>query len=367
MDEGAPSRRGPPCVKDISDLKKQAIKYGRILIGIGISVGLCWFLARGLDWSDVWDNITSASIPLLIVGFLVFMGASVLRAARWQMLFIDPQPSIPRLFIVQHEGLGLGNVMPIRVASEVTQVGVLTMRDKIRLSTVLAAIGMERIVDMLSSMLLIGVGVIFVSELRTFAPLVWSVVIGIAAGMAALQILSSRGRTLSLVRRVRFLAAFSDSLNDLFNERRRLVKAFAASLAYWMLVGLSAWVIARAVRLDDVSPIAATLVILVTISFSTIVPAAPSAIGTFHAAVVYGLGLIDVPEEAAFPFAFIVHLFFFVPAIVIAAIFLPREKISLRRPWTPKSSSTSDAPGGEDEPLAVKSRYEASSTGETPV
>lgn len=349
-------------------MKKQAIKYGRILIGIGVSVGLCWFLARGLDWNDVWDNITSASIPLLVVGFLVFMGASVLRAARWQMLFIDPQPSIPRLFIVQHEGLGLGNVMPVRVASEVTQVGVLTMRDKIRLSTVLAAIGMERIVDMLSSMLLIGVGVIFVSELRMFAPLVWLVVIGIVAGMAALQILSSRGRTLSLVRRVRFIAAFSDSLNDLFNERRRLAKAFAASLAYWVLVGLSAWVIARAVRLDDVSPIAATLVILVTISFSTIVPAAPSAIGTFHAAVVYGLGLISegVAEEA-FPFAFIVHLFFFVPAIVIAAIFLPREKISLRRPWAPKSSSTSDAPGGEDEPLGVKSRHEASSTGETPV
>ena len=349
-------------------MKKQAIKYGRILIGIGVSVGLCWFLARGLDWNDVWDNITSASIPLLVVGFLVFMGASVLRAARWQMLFIDPQPSIPRLFIVQHEGLGLGNVMPVRVASEVTQVGVLTMRDKIRLSTVLAAIGMERIVDMLSSMLLIGVGVIFVSELRTFAPLVWSVVIGIVAGMAALQILSSRGRTLSLGRRVRFIAAFSDSLNDLFNERRRLAKAFAASLAYWVLVGLSAWVIARAVRLDDVSPIAATLVILVTISLSTIVPAAPSAIGTFHAAVVYGLGLISegVAEEA-FPFAFIIHLFFFVPAIVIAAIFLPREKISLRRPWAPKSSSTSDAPGGEDEPLGVKSRHEASSTGETPV
>lgn len=351
-------------------MKKKAIKYGRILIGIGVSVGLCWFLARGLDWNDVWDNITSASIPLLVVGFLVFMGASVLRAARWQMLFIDPQPSIPRLFIVQHEGLGLGNVMPVRVASEVTQVGVLTMRDKIRLSTVLAAIGMERIVDMLSSMLLIGVGVIFVSELRTFAPLVWSVVIGIVAGMAALQILSSRGRTLSLVRRVRFIAAFSDSLNDLFNERRRLAKAFAASLAYWVLVGLSAWVIARAVRLDDVSPIAATLVILVTISLSTIVPAAPSAIGTFHAAVVYGLGLISegvVTEEAALPFAFIIHLFFFVPAIVIAAIFLPREKISLRRPWAPKSSSTSDVPGGEDEPLGVKSRHEASSTGETPV
>lgn len=352
-------------------MKKQAIKYGRILIGIGISVGLCWFLAWGVDdWNVVWDNITSSSIPLLVLGFLVFMGASVLRAARWQMLFIDPQPSIPRLFIVQHEGLGLGNVMPVRVASEVTQVGVLTMRDKIRLSTVLAAIGMERIVDMLSSMLLIGVGVIFVSELRMFAPIVWLVVIGIVAGMAALQILSSRGRTLSLVRRVRFIAAFSDSLNDLFNERRRLAKAFAASLAYWVLVGLSAWVITRAVRLDDVSPIAATLVILVTISFSTIVPAAPSAIGTFHAAVVYGLGLISegvVTEEAALPFAIIIHLFFFVPAIVIAAIFLPREKISIRRPWAPKSSSTSDAPGEEDEPLGVKSRHEASSTGETPV
>lgn len=333
-----------PCVQDRSNLKKIAIKYGRILIGIVVSIGLCWFLARGLDWNDVWNNLTSASIPLLVLGFLVFMGASVLRAARWQMLFIDPQPSIPRLFIVQHEGLGLGNVMPVRVASEVTQVGVLTMRDKIRLSNVLAAIGMERIVDMLSSMLLIGVGVIFVPELSRFAPIVWSIVGGIGVGMVALQIFSSRSKTLGWVRRVRILAAFSDSLNDLLRERKRLVKAFAASLAYWALVGLSAWIIAWAVGLNDVSPIAATLVILVTISFSTIVPAAPSAIGTFHAAVVYGLSLIDVPEESAFPFAFIVHLFFFVPAIVIAAIFLPREKISIRRPSVSEASSTSEAP-----------------------
>ena len=275
------------------------------------------------------DHLARVSLPLLLLALAVFMASGVVRAARWRLLFVEPRPSVARLFIVQHEGLGLSNIMPLRVASELTQIAVLTIKDGLRASTVLAAIGMERAVDFLSSMLIFGIAFMLVPEMRPLAPYVWATIgLGLTL-IAALQVLAWRGESLWLVRRITFLVAFSNALRDLARDRPLLLRAFAASIAYWLMVGVSAWIASEAMGLP-ISPVTATIVIIGTIFFATAVPA-PSGIGTFHFAVVFVLGLMDVVKDDAFPFAVIVHLLFFAPPTVIAAIFLPREGISWKR------------------------------------
>ena len=310
-------------------MKRAALTYGRLAIGIGIGVGLGWFAIRGLDWGLVVDHLARVSPLLLALSLAVFMASGVVRAARWRLLFMEPRPSVARLFIVQHEGLGLSNIMPLRVASELTQIAVLTIKDGLRASTVLAAIGMERAVDFLSSMLIFGIAFMLVPEMRPLAPYVWATIgLGLTL-IAALQVLAWRGESLWLVRRITFLVAFSNALRDLARDRPLLLRAFAASIAYWLMVGVSAWIASEAIGLP-ISPVTATIVIIGTIFFATAVPA-PSGIGTFHFAVVFVLGLMDVVKDDAFPFAVIVHLLFFAPPTVIAAIFLPREGISWKR------------------------------------
>ena len=310
-------------------MKRAALTYGRLAIGIGIGVGLGWFSIRGLDWGLVVDHLARVSPLLLALALAVFMASGVVRAARWRLLFVEPRPSVARLFIVQHEGLGLSNIMPLRVASELTQIAVLTIKDGLRASTVLAAIGMERAVDFLSSMLIFGIAFMLVPEMRPLAPYVWATIgLGLTL-IAALQVLAWRGESLWLVRRITFLVAFSNALRDLARDRPLLLRAFAASIAYWLMVGVSAWIASEAMGLP-ISPVTATIVIIGTIFFATAVPA-PSGIGTFHFAVVFVLGLMDVVKDDAFPFAVIVHLLFFAPPTVIAAIFLPREGISWKR------------------------------------
>ena len=310
-------------------MKRAALTYGRLAIGIGIGVGLGWFSIRGLDWGLVVDHLARVSLPLLLLALAVFMASGVVRAARWRLLFVEPRPSVARLFIVQHEGLGLSNIMPLRVASELTQIAVLTIKDGLRASTVLAAIGMERAVDFLSSMLIFGIAFMLVPEMRPLAPYVWATIgLGLTL-IAALQVLAWRGESLWLVRRITFLVAFSNALRDLAQDKPLLLRAFAASIAYWLMVGVSAWIASEAIGLP-ISPVTATIVIIGTIFFATAVPA-PSGIGTFHFAVVFVLGLMDVVKDDAFPFAVIVHLLFFGPPTVIAAIFLPREGISWKR------------------------------------
>ena len=292
-------------------------------------MGLGWFAIRGLDWGLVVDHLARVSPLMLTLSLAVFMGSGVLRAARWRMLFPLPKPTVQRLFIVQHEGLGLSNIMPLRVASEVTQIAVLTIRDGLRASTVLAAIGMERAVDFLSSMLIFGIAFMLVPEMRPLAPYVWgTIALGLTL-IGLLQMLAWRGESLWLIRRITFVIAFSNALRDLAKDWKLLLRVYAVSLAYWLMVGVSAWIASDAIGLP-ISPLTATLVIIGTIFFSTAVPA-PSGIGTFHFAVVSVLGYIDVAKDDAFPFAVIVHLLFFVPPTIVAAIFLPREGISWKR------------------------------------
>ena len=276
---------------------------------------------------------------MLILSLAVFMGSGVLRAARWRMLFPQPKPTVQRLFIVQHEGLGLSNIMPLRVASEVTQIAVLTIKDGLKASTVLAAIGMERAVDFLSSMLIFGVAFMLVPEMRPLAPYVWGTIAIRLTLVGALQILAWRGESLWLIRRITFVVAFSNALRALAMDWKLLLKVYAVSLAYWLMVGVSAWIASDAIGLP-ISALTATLVIIGTIFFSTAVPA-PSGIGTFHFAVVFVLGLIDVAKDDAFPFAVIVHLLFFIPPTIVAAIFLPREGISWKRSRSERDSEPS--------------------------
>ena len=314
-------------------MKNRTLKTTRVFIAVGLSVGLGWITVRGVDWGLAIDNLSDASLPLLTVALFIFMAAALLRAIRWRLLFLDERPSVARLFIVQHEGLGLGNIMPVRIASELTQLWILTTRDGVKPSTAVAAIGMERVVDLISSSSILALALILIPGMRPLAPYVWVTIFLAVAVIIGIKVFEWGGGVLQS--RIPFIGSLANSLISLTSDRILLTKSLVLSLGYWVLVGTSAWVVAIAVDLP-VSPVMATLVIIGTIFFATTVPAAPSAIGSFHFAVVHILGLIDIDKSDAFPFAVIIHLLFFIPPTILAAIFLPREGFSFRK-WYPET------------------------------
>ncbi len=317
----------------------------KLAAGLAVSGLLGWLAIRGLDWGDVVDSLAAVSPVKLTLALVVFMSAGWLRAVRWKLLFTNEEITIRRLFIVQHEGLGFSNVMPFRVASEVTQLAVLTLRDGIKGPTALATLGMERVIDAAASTGILAICFLLVPEMRGFTvsiqgrELPVSFFVAGALGFTLLGVLLVRlfawSESLGLVSRFRFLAAFAHAVGELEREKKRLVLSLATSFAYWLLVGTTAWLIATAVDLP-ISPVVATVVVMGTIFFATAVPAAPSAIGAFEFAVIYVLRFFGFEDSDAFVFAVVCHAVFFLPATIIAAIFLPREGVitlsRIRRP-----------------------------------
>ena len=295
------------------------------------SGGLGWLAVRGLDWDTVLDSLVGVSIPLVILAVLVFMVASYLRAYRWQILFVNERISTPRLFIIQNEGIGLNNISPVRVASEPAQLAVLTIRDRVNASTALATLGMERVIDLIASTMILAVAFFLVPEMSNFTLYVWGAVGFTVVAVGMVRLLAWSSEAVAFIRRISFLSAFTTAVRDLEKERGRLVVSLLLSVTFWLLVGVTAWIVAVAIDLS-ISPVTATLVILGTIFFATSVPAATGAIGTFEFAVVYIMEIFGVEQAASFGFAVIIHAVLFLPPTIIAAVFLPREGIgSVRR------------------------------------
>ena len=305
-------------------MHRKLLSSFKIAVGLLASVGLGWLAAHGLDWTQVRDSLAHVSPSLVAVSIAIFMFGSYLRAYRWQILFVNDTISTSRLFVIQNVGIGLNNVVPIRVASEAAQLAILTLRDRINPSTALATLGMERVIDVVASTMILAVALFFVPEMQNFTLYVWGAIGFTLVCLALVRFLSWGSHGVSAINRFPLLASFARAVSDLERHKRRLVMSLALSTVYWLLVGVTTWVLARSIGLS-ITPMTATLVILGTIFFATAVPAAPSAIGTFEFAVVYVLEFFGISREAGFGFALITHAVLFLPPTIIAAIYLPRE------------------------------------------
>ncbi len=307
-------------------MRGRLITAVKIALGLAASGGLGWLAAHGLDWGEVRDSLENTSLPLVVLAVLVFLFASYIRAYRWQILFVNVRISTRRLFIIQNEGIGLNNVVPVRVASEPTQLAVLTIRDRVDGATALATLGMERVIDVVASTMILGIAFFLVPEMKNFTLYVWGAIGFTVVAVSLVRLLAWGSEAVAFIKKLPFLAAFTASVRDLERERIRLAASLLMSVVYWLLVGLTAWIVAVAIDLS-ISPMTATLAIMGTIFFATTVPAAPSAVGTFEFAVVYVLEYFGVDREAGFGFAVIIHAVLFLPPTIIAAIFLPREGV----------------------------------------
>lgn len=307
-------------------MRRRVFVIVRVAAGIAISIGLGWLSARGLDWSLVLEAFGGVSLTMIILAVGVFVAASYLRAVRWRALFVNGEVSTNRLFMVQNVGIGLNNLVPVRIASEAAQLAILSIKDRVRPSVALATLGMERVLDVVASALILAIAFLFIPEMEDYGIYVWGALAFAVLCIAIVRLLAWSGNEISWIRRIPFLLSFAKAVRDLERERMRLAVSFALSVIYWLLVGVTAWIISISFQLS-ITPVTATMVIMATIFFATAIPAAPSAIGTFEFAVVYMLGLFGVSHEQAFGFAVITHAVFFLPPTLVAVLFLPREGI----------------------------------------
>ncbi len=290
----------------------------RVVIGVALSLILGWLSVRGMDWGLMVDQFHSFPVGWAVASLFLLILASFLRAYRWQRLFVQQRPSLMRLFMVQNAGIGLNNVVPVRIVGEGVQFALLTMRYGVKKGVAIATLGVERVLDMVVTAVLLMAGLTLLPNVGDFLPYVVGAFVVALLSVLAIPLFIWVGSK-PILRTIPVLASTVDFLLDLVKAKAALSYALGLTLVHWLVIGLCAWVLSHGMGLG-ISPFVATLTILGTLYFTTALPALPAAAGTFEFAVVYVLKFFDVSQALAFSYGLVIHAVLFLPPIIIAMV-----------------------------------------------
>lgn len=279
---------------------------------------------RGLRPEALRDAVAAARWWPLVAGtFLNFLNMGC-KAACWNTLLAPEFPvGVLRLFRYQITASAMSAVAPMR-AGEAVRVWLLKARDGVPLPNVMAVAVAEKVLDALAMLLLV-------------APLPW-LLDDLPVWVARTIALMCAGGTLVAVGMwlaARFItpAQWSPSwraaVDILHQPLHRVASALAVLVASWFADLAAVWLVLYAVGLP--LPLAAGLLILLTLNLAIAVPSTPAQIGALELGAIAALKVFGVSNEQALAFAMLYHAIQIIPLLLVALIDI-RFVLGARRP-----------------------------------
>ncbi len=302
-------------------------------LALGSTLLFGWLAVRGTNPDEILDALRDANGWWLVPSLAVLAVGVFLRAVRWQSLYPpETRPPLGPVTSAMLVGLAVNNLLPFR-AGEAARIIALGRRTGTSRVESLATVALERVLDVFCLLLLLFLALPLLPDVT------W---VGGAAALAAALALLLAGAALMFAiwgdRPLHFAAHLfgrlpfvredqiehaGHSLTRGFAGVRRPGTAFAGfawTTASWLVISVSFWLATFAFDLD--LPLDAGLLVLAAVGLAFVVPAAPSALGVFEAAVVLALDAYGVPRAEALSYAFVLHALNFFPYLIAGAIAL---------------------------------------------
>jgi uncharacterized protein (TIRG00374 family) len=310
---------------------------------------MAWFL-RGASLADVWQRLQDVRPDLLVGSLLAVVVVFVARTIRWRYLLSPLGPTrFGVVFRTTVIGFGALGLLPVRVG-DIIRPYLLARREGLPLSSALATIVMERVLDLVAVLVLLAVYVWgFASEAELSAGLMRAIEISaaIAASVAVallviMWVLASHPERIGVMAaavarvlpgrlsaRVGELAtAFSNGFAAA-RDLRKLALAVVWSFPVWLAIAAQAWTVTIAFGIP--MPYAGTFLLQSMLVIGVAVPT-PGGVGSFHEA--YRLGVttfFGASNDQAIAAAIVTHAVSFVPPVVFGILFMAQDGLSLGR------------------------------------
>jgi len=319
------------------------MKRWHFWVGLLISILFLFIALRGLELTDVWKGIKSANFIWLFPGIIIYFIAVWMRALRWH-LFLRPIKIIPinQIFPIVTIGYMGNNIYPAR-AGEIIRAVVLNHQHKVPVSSSLATIIIERIID---GVIMIGFIILNLSEVTTLPGAVvftktihivtlWGSVIFISALIIFLlaavypektqKILflvigktipkKWRGKTQAISQKfIKGLCSLSSPID--------LIIIFFVSIVIWLLETGFYWFIMHAF------PFRVSFLTLMLmngfLNLFTAIPSSPGYIGTFDAPGIAMLTVFGVNPEISASYTLLLHAALWLPITIVGALFFSK-------------------------------------------
>lgn len=320
-----------------------------LLVGLTVAL-LAWFL-RNADLAGVWREFRQGNWWLLAAAFGVQGATWIFRAVRWKYL-LSPlgRVSLGAVFEATFVGFAVIALLPAR-AGEVVRAYLLARRERLSASAAFATVVVERLLDLLTVLILFG-AVVLVADppaaaadrtiylaMQTGGTLLG---VGALAGLVVLFMLAGHPERLSAI-----LAKLSHvlptriaegvaSLGGRFatglaivRQPRRLLVSLLLSFPLWLAIALGIWWGALAFHMDV--PFSGSLVLMAMLVVGVSVPT-PGGVGGYHEAFRIGATMLyGAANDRAVSAAIVLHAISFVPITVIGLAAMARAGLNLGR------------------------------------
>jgi uncharacterized protein (TIRG00374 family) len=292
------------------------------------------------EWANVAAAFAKVRYAYVLPIALISVYSIVVRCQRWRLL-LRPVGDIPLGPLMSATSIGFlcNMILPLRVG-EVVRPVLLARRTATPVSSVLASVLLERLFDMLTILLFLGLVMCLVPVSDTIRQ---SGIVFVGLAVFAVTIVGALQRqhpaAMGLVlwglarlpagardRAEAALQSFIDGLQGI-GDASVLVRILAYSVFLWIVIAGVFGVGLYACDLD-VPPLTGSLALVTVVAGAVSAPSAPGFIGTFQAGAILALGLFGVSRADAVPYSFVVWASQWLTQIVLGVVFLLRENIS---------------------------------------
>ncbi|HEX7344881.1 MAG TPA: lysylphosphatidylglycerol synthase transmembrane domain-containing protein [bacterium] len=307
------------------------------------------------------EVLTQVRFFYIILSVLLLIFSLFFRAQRWRIILqpVSPQIRYWPVYAAMNAGYMINNVLPLRLG-EILRAYILGKAENVSKSSVLATIIVERVIDSLAALILLGITLFFFpfpDWIRNGLFYLGGAIILLVIFLFALLIKTAW--TLELLRRMlkpfpqkwtepvlKAINSFSGGL-EILRSSHHYIAVLIHTVILQICYIVSVFVILLAFNLMAPeypkiidNPLLASVVLLVIITIGISIPSAPGAVGTFHGIVAFGVSLFGVSAEISLGFAIILHLVNYIPltALGLACFWSQHFKFSEVRKQLPGES-----------------------------
>ena len=318
--------------------------------GIVLTILLLAIFFRGTDLNGLFIALKGGNFSLLVLAVLMMLITYVLRALRWQML-LSPlgRANLWNCFVATVIGFAVNFLVVPGRLGEVVRPYLLARQEGFSASSAFATVFVERILDLVAVVVLIGAWLVFGPPLNSNDDVLEALKIGGIIGFlgASLVLLllfwyaRSQQRVIEVLELV--LKIFPDKLKrtmsnfmQLFRhglgvlvDQGNFIKAVGMSILVWLNISFAFWVGARAFGISFAY--GDTFLVIGFLTLGVAMPT-PGGVGGYHYMCALALTtLFGVGQSVAQAVALANHAIAFLPVTLLGILLLPRVGLSLHQ------------------------------------
>lgn len=306
----------------------------RILVGIGVSAGLLYLALRNVVLSEMLAHLGRTHWGWLGVAAIFNLAMVGARGFRWGWLFsplaLARWPLVGATLI----GYMANNVLPLR-AGELVRGYLAARSGGLSFWTALGTLAVERVLDALSILLILG-GVVLIVEVPPWlrAGALTLLALDLLAMGLLILLAQQWGPVARLLGRIprlgqalnRWLTVFSTGLRSL-RPGPHMGPLAGWTLLIWILNAGSVWAALRSAGLT--LPPSASLTVLAFVGIGVSLPSAPGFVGTLQFFAVQALAIYAVRGAEAVSASLLFHAAVFIPVTLLGWMLLMAQGVSL--------------------------------------